>query len=440
MSTSGFRALGRGVACAALLGANWCASCGGAEEPAAPATHAQAPADASNATEPAAVKAATPPAVTNVASEPSKLEPAKTPPPIAEPKAAPEQPKPAAPAPVAQAPVPAAPVAPKPAPQEPSAPKPPQIPLGELLTQRDLWPAKVALTQPLTIERGVTLPVGHELSVYEFNGSYIALDTGTDIFECEVAKTDALERAYATKAALTPEQLAIDDNVLPSRSELWPLRVKLTRRLQFGNGKELPVGREVALRTVTIGWLNLFDSELNDHFQAEAFETDVIARARQRLALPEAERTPFFVRSLAAALEPREGAQNAQVEEADYVIVYRMRTGCTRCAAFAPELAKFYESVKAEHPRFEAVFLSDDKSGDAARALFAKEKLPGRAVVYERKLEAADIATRLTGELLPLVYVIHKSGTIVAQNQGSGGSPTASDTLAALEAKLREPR
>ncbi|MCE9593010.1 MAG: thioredoxin family protein [Planctomycetes bacterium] len=408
MFTKRVEGIGRSALGGLLLGVGWCASCGASEAPAArtpaeSATHAPAPA---NAPKPAPTQAS---ASASAADQRPAQKSAK-------------------------------PAAPKAAPANTAVVKGPQIPLGELLTQRSLWPAKVALTEPMTIARGVTLPIGHELAVYEFNGADIALDTGTDIFECDVGKTDALERAYATKAALTPEQLAIDENVLPSRSELWPLRVKLTRRLQFQNGKVLPAGREVALRTVTSGWVDLFDTELDDHFTAEAFETDVIARARERLALPEAERTPHFLRAIAAALDPLEGADAARLEKADYVLVYRVRTGCTRCAAFEPELAKTYARLKAEYPHFEAVFLSDDKSAADARTLFAKEHLPGRAVAFERKLEAADLATRLTGELLPLVYVIHKSGTIVAQNSGSGGSPSANDMLAALEAKLKEPR
>ena len=320
----------------------------------------------------------------------------------------------------------------------PSAPKPPQIPLGELLGQRDLWPPKVALTKPLTIARGVTLPVGHELAVYEFNGSDIALDTGEDIFECPASQTDVIERASALKASLTPEQLALNADTLGARTELWPVTVTITRRLQFQNGRQIPVGREVTLRSVTNGWVSLYDDELADHFQAEAFETDVIARARERLRLPEAEREPFFRRAIAAALEPKAGTE-AGLAQADYLLVYRARLGCPRCAAFAPELARFYERVKGEHPGFEAVFYSDDKTAEDAREVFAKEALPGRAIRFDRRLAAADLASQ-SGELLPLVYLYDKAGNLLAQNGPSGGRPSAEDILAVLEAKLGEAR
>jgi hypothetical protein len=316
------------------------------------------------------------------------------------------------------------------------ASKPPQIPLGELLLRRDLWPAKVALTKPLTVERGKTLPVGRELSLYEFNGEDIALDGGDDIFECPVASTDVIERASAIKAKLTPEQLALDDNTLPQHPELWPTRVTVTRRMQFQNGKQVPVGREVALRVATIGHVELYDRELPDHFQAETFETNVLALARERMLLPQAQRDSFFVRSLAAALEPNAAASDANLAKADFVLVYRARLGCTRCAAFGPELAKFYERVKPAHANFETVFFSDDQSAEDAHKVFSDDKFPGRAVAYDRRLEAADLATAQQGQLLPLVYLYDRNGKLIAQNHPNGGKPSAADILGVLEKKL----
>ena len=96
--------------------------------------------------------------------------------------------------------------------------------------------------------------------------------------------------------------------------------------------------------------------------------------------------------------------------------------------------------MKPTHPNFEAVFYSDDKNAGDAREVFAHEKLPGRAIAYDRRVEAADLSTRQTGQLLPLVYLYDKSGKLVANNHPDGGSPSASDVLAMLEKKLAEAR
>lgn len=419
MSKDRFEDSGRSWTWLGLLLASACAGCGSSQEPAqAPRTQASAPPPSAPAQ--AAPEVAGSPAPSVAAGQPS-------------------------PAPAPSVAAPAAPERQQPAPQQPapaeaSAPKPPQIELGELLLQRDLWPKKVALIQPLTIAPGVTLPIGHELSVYDFNGSDIALDDGQDIFECPATEfTDVIERASALKASLTSEQLALNDTNLVERPDLWPLKATVTRRLQFQNGKQIPVGREVTLRSVTIGWVSLYDSELADHFQAEIFETDVIARARERLALPEPEREPFFVRAVAAALEPSKAAGELDVAKTDYLLVYRARLGCPRCEAFAPELAGFYQRVKPEHPGFETVFYSEDKSAADARTMFANEKLPGRAIQFDQRFAAANLAEQ-TGELLPLVYLYDRTGNMVARNSPNGGQPSAADVLAVLEAKLQDSR
>jgi hypothetical protein len=216
------------------------------------------------------------------------------------------------------------------------------------------------------------------------------------------------------------------------------VQATVTRRLQFQNGKQIPAGRVVTVRSISIGWANLYDHELADHFQAEIFETDVIARARERLSLPEGERTPFFVRAIAATLEPSSATSDPDLAQADFLLVYRARKGCPRCAAFAPELAQFYERVKREHPGFEAVFYSDDKTAQDARTVFASEKLPGRAIRFEQRLAAAELANN-PGGLLPLVYLYDRSGVLLAQNHKDGGQPSATDLLALLETKLKEP-
>ena len=124
MITDRCEATGRGV-WVGMLFVSWCASCGSSQEP-APPTRAQASAPAPSAPAEVASQERTP------AIPAASAAPAATP--SVEQRAVPPAPE-------------------KPAPKA-SAPKPPQIELGELLLQRDLWPKKVTLTQPLTIAPG----------------------------------------------------------------------------------------------------------------------------------------------------------------------------------------------------------------------------------------------------------------------------------------------
>jgi len=332
----------------------------------------------------------------------------------------------------------------KPLPEKPlagkvSATKAPRIALGELAGRRDLWPLKVKLTKKAGFGPGEIYEAGLELDLYDISGQDLQLDTGEMIIEVPSDSTDVLERASDLVASLSPEQLALTPTALSRRPELWPVELKVAKTLNFGNGAKVPAGRTVYLRTFEGENLNLYDREVKNYFQAAVNETDVMPRARERMKLPEAERVPFFVRSVGAALETGGGPD--ALAKSEFVLVYQVKLGCGRCAMFLPELAKFYERIHAAHPEFEAVFVSADTSAENMRKLAKEEKLTGRAVAYDKRLEAATLGTLTQGgETLPLVYLYDRSGKLVARNQPNGGKPSGEDVLAMLEKKLGEKR
>jgi hypothetical protein len=328
----------------------------------------------------------------------------------------------------------------KPAPEKPAASKTLRITLAELADRRDLWPAKVKLTKKVGFSPTEVYKAGLELDLVEFAGADLHLDSGNGLIEVPASSTDVLERASDVMASLTPDQLALTAAMLPKRPELWPVELTITRPLGFSNGSKVPAGRKVLLRTFQSDQVNVYDRDLKTFYTAAVNETDVIARARERLKLPEKDRGPFFVRSVGATLDPAGGSEKeGALSKSDYVLVYEARLECTRCAAFLPKLKEFYDRVKPAHPEFEAVFVSADLNAADAKKLAEREKLPGRAVPYDRRLEAADLGTQTqNGDLLPLVYLYDKSGNLVSRNQPNGGSPSAADILAVLEKKLGE--
>ncbi|HEV8112970.1 MAG TPA: thioredoxin-like domain-containing protein [Planctomycetota bacterium] len=320
----------------------------------------------------------------------------------------------------------------------PAAPsKAPLISIIDLRDRRDLWPTKVKLTKKVGYSPTEVYNPGLELDLVEIAAGQVHLDTGNGLIEVPAASTDILERASNLMASLSPEQLAVTAKTLPSHPELWPVELSVVRPLSFANGSSVPAGRTVILRAFEGEQVNVYDRTLRTYFPAAINETDIVARARERVKLDAKDRTPFFVRSIAAALESSGGAP--AVEKSDYVLVYEARLGCGRCAQFLPELTKFYERMKPDHPGFEAVFVSNDFTADDAKKLEEREKLPGQAVAYDRRLEAADLGTKTqNGDLLPLVYVYDRTGKLVTRNAANGGKPSASDVLATLEKKLGE--
>jgi len=314
----------------------------------------------------------------------------------------------------------------------------PSLSLAELVARRDLWPSKAALAKDVRLQGIGAVAKGTELRVQELSGRNVVLEHKGVLFDYPAADTDVLERARAAMAKLTPEQLALTQAVLLSKPDLWPLRVSLTADLGFTNGVTLPAGTEVVLRDLQADGVWLADRKSGENFQAAVQETDLLQRARERLALPEGERRPFFVRSIEATIEKdgKIGAEGA-LADADLILVYKGRKGCGRCAQFLPELQQFYAKTKPEHPRFEVVFASQDATPELAREYLAEAKVPGLAIAQSRNVEAANLAS-ISGQLLPTVLLFDKSGKLLARNHPNAGSPTAADMLKEVEKRLKE--
>ena len=309
--------------------------------------------------------------------------------------------------------------------------------VGELVQRRDLWPQRVAFTKEARLDATTSWRAGEELPLSNWDGTNVLLDAGSFVFDWPMDGTDVVRRARDGAASLSSEALALTVASLRERPELWPVRVRLTTTLQFGGNTTVPAGREVALRFFEGDLLSVYDREVQNYFTLEPNETDLMARARERLALPMAERQPFFVRSIEAALDPAAGATS--LGDADYVLVYAGRFGCTRCAAFAPKLKEFYAKAKAAAPagsRFELVFLPEDGNAEATRKYLAQAGLPGGAIVFERRLEVANLMT-LPLTTLPGFFVFDRAGQLIDRNHPDAGQPTADDVLAKFESRVK---
>jgi hypothetical protein len=306
---------------------------------------------------------------------------------------------------------------------------------AELRGRRDLWPERVAFTKEARLDATTGWRAGEELALFDWQGENVVLDEGTFLFEWPARDTDVVARTRAYAASLTPEALELTVDALRDRPELWPLRVQLTATLQFGGNVTVPAGREVTLRFFEGRDLAVWDREVANYYTLAANETDLMARARERLLLPAEEREPFFTRSLAAALDP---GHSVPLQEVDYVLVYSARLGCPRCEHFRPELDAFYAKQRAAAKpgaRFELVLLSSDPDAAAAQKYLDTAGFPGGAIAFDRRFEAASLMN-VDQRTLPGLFVFDRAGMLVDRNHPDAGSPTASDVLARFATRI----
>ncbi len=309
---------------------------------------------------------------------------------------------------------------------------------AELVQRRDLWPAKVKLTKDARLDATTWFRAGSELPLVSFDGSNVGLDEGTFLFEWPAASTDVVERTRAYAASLSKDAFDLTYDGLRAKPDLWPTVVKITGAQRFSDNTVVPAGREVAVRFFEGADLAVFDPTLSNYYTLEPNQTDIVLQARARLELPPEQREPFFLRSLAAALESPDPALLARLRQADYVMVYSGRLGCPRCMAFTPELSKTYARLRQELPqaKFEVLYLSSDPSAEQAARHAKEAALPGGVIAFDRRIAAANLMA-IPQRLLPGAFVFDRQGALLERNHADGGSPSAQDVLAKFEALLR---
>lgn len=328
-----------------------------------------------------------------------------------------------------------------PAQNEPAPPPAPRVELtlAELVSRRDLWPSEVTLRKDIRLSGAPMMRAGRTLPLHELAGQHAVLDGGDFLFDVPASDTDVVERARTLLASLTPEQLALSWAVLSKHGDLWPLRVKMMVDITFQNGIGIPAGREVAFRGFEGGLPSVYDRESETFFVVEPHETDLLARSRARMTAEKPDE-PFFVRALEASLvgaaSPADAAVARPLAGADFILVYGGRKSCSRCASFLPELVEFRARAKAELGGFEIVYLPKDPTADEASAYLRENKLPFPAIDFDRRLEAACLAT-IPCQLLPTVFLFDRAGNLLARNHENGGAPTGRDLLKDLEKRLK---
>ncbi len=323
---------------------------------------------------------------------------------------------------------------------EPSRDRAEAMSVAELVSRKDLWPTRIAFVKEARLDPTTWWRAGEELAFHDFDGTNVILDEGTFLFDWPAEGTDVVKRVRDVAAALSPEALALTIDSLRQQPELWPVRVQTSKTLQFSNNTIVPAGREVALRFFEGDLVSVYDREVANYYTVEPHETDLMARSRALLEVPEAERQPFFVRSLAAALDAPDPAVAKRLSEADYVLVYAGRLGCGRCSEFLPQLKDVYARLRTAPPaaKFEVVFLPEDANAQSAQKYVAEAQPPGGALAFDRRLEAANLMT-IPLQILPGLMVFDRNGTLIESNDPNGGSPSASDVLASFESRVKQP-
>lgn len=123
-------------------------------------------------------------------------------------------------------------------------------------------------------------------------------------------------------------------------------------------------------------------------------------------------------RQFAGKLVRMEGGSLKPVDDASlngvkYFALYYSASWCGPCRQFTPQFIREYRRLKAAHPEFEAVFVSNDRSAGAMRDYMKEDAMPWLAVKFDQR--TAELMS-YSGPGIPCLVLVAADGRVLSDS------------------------
>jgi nucleoredoxin len=115
---------------------------------------------------------------------------------------------------------------------------------------------------------------------------------------------------------------------------------------------------------------------------------------------------------------------------------------CGPCRKFTPQLVAYYNQIARDHPEFEIIFVSADKSADGMATYMREAGMPWPAIEYN-KLANVPALQKYAGKGIPDLVIVDASGKVLADSYVAGkylGPAKVLDDLSAIFARGSSPQ
>ena len=92
---------------------------------------------------------------------------------------------------------------------------------------------------------------------------------------------------------------------------------------------------------------------------------------------------------------------------------------CGPCRKFTPQLVAYYSQIARDHPEFEIIFLSADKSADGMATYMRESGMPWPAIEYGKLANVAALQ-KYAGRGIPDLVIVDANGKVLADSYASG--------------------
>jgi len=102
-----------------------------------------------------------------------------------------------------------------------------------------------------------------------------------------------------------------------------------------------------------------------------------------------------------------------ELEKKKLIALYFSAHWCAPCRKFTPELVDYYNRVATQHPEFEIVFVSFDKSQFAMETYTLEANMPWPAIDFQ-KLKGKDAIRKYAGDGIPCLILVDATGKVIS--------------------------
>ena len=106
-------------------------------------------------------------------------------------------------------------------------------------------------------------------------------------------------------------------------------------------------------------------------------------------------------------------ADEEGIEKKKLIAYYFSAHWCAPCRKFTPELVDYYNRVSAQHPEFEIVFYSCDKTAADMENYMREANMPWPAIEYSQR-ESKNALLKAAGSGIPSLVLVESTGKLIS--------------------------
>ena len=112
-------------------------------------------------------------------------------------------------------------------------------------------------------------------------------------------------------------------------------------------------------------------------------------------------------------------ADEAALANKKLIAFYFSAEWCGPCRQFTPQLVDYYKRVAPEHPEFEIVFYSNDRSLYAMEKYMLDDNMPWLAIDFS-KLKEKEVLQKNAGSGIPSLVLVDSMGNLISSSYSNG--------------------